>query len=163
MKAASESLIFSSKHLFEKIFIFRFPNVISHKVTHGLFHDLPIKIKKSNKIQVLGNGNQQKPYMHVDTLIKILQQLYTKKKMKNINIFNIGPDDNGIRVKDIIKKFIKLKNLKNKNFIYQKNPRGWQGDVIKYSFNITKIKNIIKFKIPSSVEAVEKTIKKIIL
>ena len=161
MKAASESIIFSSIHNFDKIFIFRFPNVISKNVTHGLFYDLPRKIKKNNVIQILGNGSQKKPYMHVDTLIKIIYDLYVNTHLEISNIFNLGPDDKGIMVKDIVNKFVKFKKIKNKKFVYQKNKNGWQGDVAKYSFDVSKLKQIIKFKIPSSIQAVDKTIKEI--
>ena len=163
MKASSESIIHANAKIFDKIFIFRFPNVISSDVTHGLFFDMQKKIKKSNKINIFGFGLQKKPYMHVDTLIKIINFLYESKKMHKTNIFNIGPDDNGITVKEIIKKFVKIKKLQNKNFTYEAKKRGWDGDVINYKFDVSKIKKILNFKIPSSIKAVEKTIKEIIL
>ena len=161
MKVASEAILSSSLDLFNKIFIFRFPNVISGDVTHGLFYDIPKKIRNNNLIKVLGNGLQTNPYMHINTLIRIIIFLYKLKKIDKINIFNIGPDDQGIKVKDIIKKFIHIKNLTNKTFKYENKIRGWKGDVVKYTFDITKIKKIITFKIPSSANAVEKTIKEI--
>jgi UDP-glucose 4-epimerase len=121
------------------------------------------KIKKSNNISVLGNGLQKKPYMHVDTLIRIIDNLYMSKKMNKNNILNIGPDDDGITVKEIINKFVKIKKLKNKVFLFESKKRGWEGDVIKYRFDVSKIKKILSFKIPSSEKAVEKTIREISL
>lgn len=161
MKASSECIIHANAKSFNKIFIFRFPNVISSDVTHGLFFDMQNKIKKSNKIQVLGNGLQKKPYMHVDTLIKIIYFLYKSKKMYKTNILNIGPEDSGVTVREIINNFIKIKKLKKKVFLFENKKRGWEGDVIKYRFDVSKIKKIINFDIPSSIKAVEKTIREI--
>ena len=62
----------------------------------------------------------KKPYIHVDDLIKILFKVYKNKTREKINIFNIGPDDTGITVRQIVNKLSKLKIFNGKKFIYEK-------------------------------------------
>jgi len=48
MKLASEGIISSAKESFlKKIFIFRFPNVVGSPSTHGIIHDLLLKLRKN--------------------------------------------------------------------------------------------------------------------
>ena len=67
MKLASEGIISAAKESFlEKIYIFRFPNVVGYPSTHGVIHDFIKRLKKNpTTLNVLGNGRQKKIYMHV--------------------------------------------------------------------------------------------------
>jgi len=161
MKVASEAFLSSARFQIKDILIFRLPNVIGPDVTHGFFYDIPNKIRRNDIVQILGNGLQKKPFMHVDHLLKIILKIYKIKYLKNINIFNVGPGDSGITVKKIINLFISLKKIKNTKFLFQHKKNGWQGDVAKYKFNNSKILKLCKFNIPSSEESVVKTIKEI--
>ena len=69
----------------------------------------------------------------------------SKKKEKSL-IFNIGPDNKGITVRDIVKIFYKEFNIKKKPQ-YQKSKKGWVGDVTNYNYS-TKLqkKKIQKLK-----------------
>ena len=50
--------------------ISRFPNVVGTPATHGVIIDLIKKLKKNKTtLNVLGNGQQNKNYLHVDDLI----------------------------------------------------------------------------------------------
>ena len=126
MKLKSEKYIENfSKKMSLKVYIFRFPNVVGKNLTHGIIFDFINKIKINKKIlNVLGNGNQQKPYSDVSEIIKCM--IYIKKlSFKNfVNYFNIGTSDKGIKVKEIVNIF-----LKNLNFtitpIYQ-NKKGME-------------------------------------
>ena len=109
MKLGSEAMISTYAIFFDKVYIARFPNVVGVDNTHGLIFDMIRKSRKTNKINVLGNGSQKKPYIHVDDLIKILFKVYKNKTREKINIFNIGPDDTGITVRQIVNKLSKLK------------------------------------------------------
>ena len=134
----------------------RFPNVVGRPFTHGVIFDLVNKLKKDKVVKVLGNGNQQKPYVHVSELISCM--IYLMMKKTKHNLYLLGPNDKGITVKKIanlIKKLFKSK----KKFIYQKNIFGWVGDVPKYSYSVKKI-NEEGFKFQnSSYDAIELAIK----
>lgn len=160
MKLSSECFLSSFSHSSQlNIFIFRFPNVIGNNLTHGIFYDMKNKIKnKKNFIKVLGNGEQQKPYSHVDEILECILYIKNKKHLEKLNYYNIGSNDSGVKVKKIVELMVKKLNS-NKKIIYQKNNYGWIGDVPKYKYLTTKTnKTGFKFKL-SSIEAVEKVIK----
>ena len=162
MKLSSESYIYASYKNFDKILIIRFPNVVGGNMTHGLLYDLVKKFKKNKKkINILGNGSQKKPYLHVSNLVSYMYSLYIKKLNSRISVFNIGPSDNGITVKEIVNNFLKLLKIKNIDVIYQKKIEGWKGDVVKYSYNNSLIRKTLNVKIPSSKKSINQAIKEI--
>ena len=158
MKNASESLLSSLSHLMKiKILIIRFPNVVGKFLTHGLIFDLFKKNRlKSQFIQILGNGKQKKQYLHVEDLIRCIMFI-KKKQKKKFDVFNIGPQDNGITVKEIVNIFLKLVSSKKKAK-YEKKDYGWPGDVKHFVYSISKAKKIgckLSFK---SISAIQKSI-----
>ena len=159
MKLASEGYLSSFSNANKaNVLIFRFPNVIGDNLTHGLLFDMKNKIQSKKKyIQVLGNGEQQKPYSHVKEIIKCMLFLKNKKLDSKLNYFNIGTNDNGIKVKNIVKEIVKKFNSKKK-IIYEKNNTGWVGDVPKYKYSTKKIKKLgFKFRYDSQ-KAIKLTI-----
>ncbi len=142
-----------------KTFIFRFPNVIGNNLTHGIIYDFIKKISYNKKIlNVLGNGDQQKPYSDVLEIINCMVFIKNKKFLQNINYFNIGTNDKGIKVRDIVNIFLKETNYGTKA-IFQRKKQGWEGDVVNYSYSTKKINKLgFKFKY-SSKQVITKTIK----
>lgn len=46
--------------------IFRFPNVVGPKLTHGVIYDFIKKLRiDPSKLNILGDGKQTKPYIHI--------------------------------------------------------------------------------------------------
>ena len=142
MKLASEGIISSAKESFlKKIFIFRFPNVVGSPSTHGIIHDLLLKLrKKSNRLRVLGNGKQKKIYMHIDDLIKSMVFIYKNSK-EDVSLFNIGPKDSGVTVNFISKEIVRSFK-KNKKIIFEKKSTVWIGDVTKFRYSTGKLKKL---------------------
>jgi len=162
MKLASEAFI-SSYSFSNKVrsFIFRFPNVVGTNLTHGVIYDLSKKILSNKKyLNVLGNGNQCKPYSSGDEIIRCIMYLIKKRHFNLVNFYNIGASDRGVKVKNIVKLLIKKFNYK-KNVVFEKNIRGWEGDIPFYSYSTKKMNKMgYKFKL-SSLSALKKTIKNI--
>ncbi len=160
MKLASEAIISSFSNLNKfRSYIFRLPNVVGRNLTHGVIYDLSNKIQKKNIkfLQVLGDGNQCKPYSHASEIIKCMLFVKSKKHTELVNHYNIGNNDIGVRVKYIVQ-LLKKKYLFDKNIVYQKSKIGWKGDVSKYQYSSKKLKKIgFKFQMNSK-EAVKKTI-----
>jgi UDP-glucose 4-epimerase len=103
MKLASEAIISSANELFlKKVIVFRFPNVIGSYATHGIIYDLINKLKNSpTKLEVLGDGSQEKSYLHVEELIDAMFFLESNVGNK-FEVFNIGPNEEiGVTVKFI--------------------------------------------------------------
>lgn len=161
MKLASENFInYFCNNYSLKSYIFRFPNVVGENLTHGIIYDFFSKKKNKQKIfQVLGNGYQQKPYSYCDEIIDCMLFLRKKKISGNIDYFNIGTNDKGIKVKEIVNIF-KSKTKLKKIIKYQNKQGGWPGDVSKYYFSTKKINKLgYKFRM-SSKEAIVKAIDK---
>ena len=67
MKLASEGYISSSiSYFLDNYIILRFPNVVGPNLTHGVVYDFKKKLDLTpNKLNVLGNGKQKKPYLYL--------------------------------------------------------------------------------------------------
>ena len=60
--------------------IFRFANIIGERGTHGVIFDFIHKLKKDNtKLEVLGNGLQEKSYMNVKDCVKAMMHIYNTR------------------------------------------------------------------------------------
>ncbi len=125
------------KKLKLKYLILRFPNVVGKPFTHGIIFDLAKKLIKNKSLNVLGNGNQKKPYVHVSELVECMYYLIKKKNQHKLYL--IGPRDKGITVKQIVK-ILKNNFRIKKRTTYQKQVYGWPGDVPIYSYNTLRLK-----------------------
>jgi UDP-glucose 4-epimerase len=156
-KLAAEALLSAYSHAFGiKCWIFRFVSVLGPRYTHGHIIDFYKKIiTKKKTIEVLGNGNQKKSYIHVSDCIDAIYKSLKYFK-DNINIINIGHDE-FITVKQSLNKIKSLMKSKKKE-IYQDNTRGWVGDNPYIYLDIKKLRKTgwkPKIKI---LEAVEDTV-----
>jgi UDP-glucose 4-epimerase len=140
MKLASEAAISAAAESYlDQVYIFRFPNVIGVPATHGVMLDFIKKLKETpDKLKVLGDGTQQKGYLHVEELVDAMLFIVSKPKNK-IEIFNIGADDKGVSVRFIAEQTVQL--ISPYAIIeYGEGNRGWVGDVPKFNFSIDKLK-----------------------
>jgi len=139
-KLASEAFIFSFSYNYNiNTYIFRFPNVVGGKSTHGIIYDFLRKLKNNpDTLEVLGNGKQEKSYLHVSDLIDAI--IFCKNKFTDLtNIFNVGGIDT-ITVKRISE--IVLEETNSPHILkFTGGDRGWVGDVPKFRYNIEKIKS----------------------
>lgn len=121
-----------------KFLILRFPNVVGKPFTHGIIFDLAKKIKKEKFINVLGDGSQKKPYVHVNEIVECMYFLANKKKNYH-SIYLLGPQSGGTKVKTIAETLKKFFNT-SKKIIYEKKKIGWKGDVPIYDYNVSRLK-----------------------
>ncbi len=138
-KLASEGLISSySENYGIQAFICRFPNVCGERTTHGILHDFVKKLKKNpNELEVLGNGQQAKPYLYVKDLVSAILYVCENGKDK-VNYFNLGGNGQ-TPVWKIAQMVIDAMGLKAQ-IRYTGGDRGWVGDVPKFAYNLDKIK-----------------------
>ncbi len=142
MKLASEASISAAveSHL-EQAWIFRFPNVIGSRATHGIIYDLLGKLAENPPaLEVLGDGTQQKPYLHVSELVDAMNFI-VQNADDRLNHFNIGVDDEGATV-DYIAKAVLLRAAPEKTIHYTGGSRGWVGDVPRFRYSIEKLANL---------------------
>jgi len=163
MKLSSEALISASLESFlDKVCIYRFPNVVGVPATHGVIFDFIKKLKKNmSKLEVLGNGYQQKTYLHVSELVEAM--LFINNNTDNgMNYYNIGAMDDGVFIKQIAEETVKVVSPDAK-INYQNADRGWVGDVPRFYYSVKKLKNLGWSPKLSSLEAIKRAVEEIAL
>jgi len=161
MKLASEALISASLESFlDKVCIFRFPNVVGVPATHGVILDFIRKLKKDpSRLEVLGNGKQQKTYLHVNELVEAM--IFINNNTGNgMHFYNIGALDDGVFVYQIAEEVVKEVSPEAKIF-YQDADRGWVGDVPSFYYSVDKLKKLGWSPKLSSLEAIKTATKEI--
>ena len=161
-KRASElALIGASKETETHLVIARFPNVVGPHLTHGLIFDLIHKERAGEKvIQILGDGSQKKPFIHVDELLEIIIRK-SEVKDKCAIIFNVAPLDQ-ITVKEITTIFDKEIDG-GVIFQFEEQREGWPGDIPEYAFDLEKSKAAGALANVTSMEAVTRAIRENLL
>lgn len=138
MKLASEAQLRAAKEAYlQRVSVFRFPNVIGVPATHGVILDFVRKlIATPDRLEVLGNGTQQKSYLHVDDLVSAM--LHIADRGEPYAVYNVGPTDDGVTVRfiaetlrDALKPAARIE--------FGEGNRGWVGDVPKFCYSVDKL------------------------
>lgn len=140
-KLASEAFIsaFSSTYGIQT-WITRFPNVVGERFTHGVIYDFIHKLQKNPEdLEVLGNGEQCKPYVYVKDLVEAILYVIDHSSEK-YNVYMIGSDSR-TKVKEIAAMVIEEMGL-NAKIRYTGGDRGWVGDVPEFRYDLTKINKL---------------------
>lgn len=140
-KLASEAFIsaFSSTYGIQT-WITRFPNVVGERFTHGVIYDFIKKLRNNpEELEVLGNGEQCKPYVYVKDLVEAILYVIDHADEK-YNVYMIGSDSR-TKVKEIAVMVIEEMGL-NARIRYTGGDRGWVGDVPEFRYDLTKINKL---------------------
>jgi UDP-glucose 4-epimerase len=143
MKLTSEKLFETLNEIrkVSNIHFFRFPNVTGNGQTHGVIKDLVRKyIDTSKSWEILGDGSQNKPYIHVNDLVEIILNEVTRSSNRDINYLNIAPDDT-LTVRQIVQ-IIENRGGLQREAVFGDQPFGWSGDVNSYSYDTHKMKSL---------------------
>ena len=141
-KAASENYVMS----FSKLYgihgiILRYANIIGPRLTHGVIYDFYKKLKKNPKeLEILGDGEQNKSYLHVDDCVEATISTVNAAK-KPFDIFNIGSEEQ-VNVKEIANIIVSELGLRDVSYKYTGGKTGWKGDVPSMLLSIDKMKRI---------------------
>lgn len=139
MKLAAEAAISAAvESSLERAWICRFPNVIGSRGTHGVIYDLVNKLlNRKDELEVLGDGTQCKPYLHVSELVDAMMFIRATAPEKRA-VYNIGPEDSGASVKFIAETVLQTAALPTP-IRYTGGDRGWVGDVPRFEYSIDKL------------------------
>ena len=139
-KLASEALISSYVSMCDmNAVIFRFPNVIGPRLTHGVVYDFVKKLRNNPKeLEILGNGTQCKPYIYVTDLVNAIVKL-TEQFEPGVDVFNISVMSEGTSVTHIAELVVDVLGLSDVEFKYTGGDRGWKGDVPRFKYDISKV------------------------
>lgn len=116
----------------------RFPNVVGPLATHGVVFDFVRRLRSDpSRLDVLGDGNQTKPYVHVAELIDGIQY-FLERLEPGVTRVNVGPTDL-VDVKGIVVEVCAAVGA-SPEVTYQDSPFGWPGDVPRYEFDTSKMR-----------------------
>lgn len=158
-KLASEALISSYVSICDmNVVIFRFPNVIGPRLTHGVIFDFIEKLQDNpHKLVVLGDGTQCKPYIYVFDLVDAIAKI-TKEWKRGEEVFNLSVISEGTTVTHIAEIVVEVLDLDNVEFCYTGGDRGWKGDVPRFKYDISKVLSTGWMPKYTSDEAVKQTV-----
>ena len=138
-KQAGEGLISSWVGTFGlQAWIFRFANIIGARGTHGVIFDFIHKLKNDpSRLEVLGNGLQEKSYMEVgdcaDAILHVMGQAD-----KPLNLYNLGSHDTA-SVRRIAEIVVDVTGCLDASIEYTGGDRGWAGDIPRARLGIEKM------------------------
>lgn len=127
-KLASEAFISSyGENYGIQSWMARFPNVVGDRATHGAIYDFVGRLRKNPaRLDVLGNGEQIKPYLHVDDLVDALFVAWAGFAGRT-NFFNVGgPTRCSVRR---MAEIAVEESGHPAEIVYGGGDRGWIGDV----------------------------------
>ena len=158
-KLCAEAMISSFVYMHSmQAIIFRFANVVGEWQSHGVVYDFIKRLKKEpEKLVVLGDGHQNKSYIHVSDVLSAVFCAIEKGFDSDIQSYNVSNDDS-ITVREIVKIILNEMNLTSTKVKYGTTPYGWIGDVPEIKLINKRIKSIgWNFKY-NSAEAIRKAV-----
>ncbi len=161
-KLASEAFICAYSFMNNiQTWIVRFPNVVGERATHGVIHDFIAKLKTNpRQLEILGDGNQKKPYLYVSDLVEAMLLIYQEAKDR-LNYYNVGVEDQ-TSVTEIAEIACEEMHLENVKLKYTGGSAGWMGDVSHYQYDLNKISSLGWRAKYSSTEAVRMAVRRIL-
>jgi len=142
-KLAGEALLASYAYMFGiHAVAFRFANVVGPRQTHGVGFDFLRRLMANpGELTILGNGLQNKSYVHVSDVVKAVL-LFAEKKTVEFDVFNISTRDS-LNVDQIADIVFDVLNLKSSDIAvkYTGGDRGWKADVPIVKLDPSKIES----------------------
>ena len=140
-KLSAEAMIQAYGEYFGiKSFSFRFVSWIGERYSHGVVFDFIKKLQKNpSELEILGDGNQKKSYLHVEDGVKaIFMAMDNMPDLKNV--VNLGHSDylNVVDLADIV---VQEMGLKKVDYRFTGGVRGWLGDSPFVHLDISKIRS----------------------
>lgn len=138
-KLGSEALLQAYSYMNDmSTLIFRFPNVVGPKLTHGVIYDFIRKLDKDKEVlHILGDGNQTKPYIYVKDLVDAMIR-FTNDIKAGVEIYNLGVLG-ATSVKKIADIICGELGLGNVEYEFSGGESGWKGDVPQFRYCLDKI------------------------
>ena len=137
-KLASEAFISSfGANYGIRAWLTRFPNVVGDRLTHGAVYDFARKLRDTpGRLEVLGDGRQTKPYLHVDDLVEAML-IALDRLDAPVNIVNIAGETR-CSVRRMAE--ITVEEAGGARIDYTGGDRGWVGDVPNVSYDTSRIR-----------------------
>jgi UDP-glucose 4-epimerase len=139
-------------------FMFRFVSWIGERYSHGVIFDFMNKLRRNPKeLEILGDGNQKKSYLHVkDGVSGLFSALDNSQDLKNL--FNLGHLDH-MNVKDLADIICDEMGLTDVEYRFTGGSRGWLGDSPFVLLDIERIMELGFKPLISIEDGVRKTVR----
>jgi UDP-glucose 4-epimerase len=123
-----------------KATVLRFANIVGERSTHGVMFDFYNKLKKNPKeMEILGDGNQDKSYLHVSDCVDAVIYAWERQK-KVYDVFNVGSLEKHT-VNELAQAMFDSLDLRPK-IRYTGTPHGWVGDLKVMLLDTTKLRSL---------------------
>lgn len=123
-----------------KTTVLRYANIYGERSNHGVMHDFFHKLKKNKeRLEILGDGRQEKSYLHVSDCIAATLLAHQKQE-KIFEIFNVGSRSR--HPVDYIAKLVCASMDAKPEFRHAGGERGWVGDVKIMQLDVSRIRKL---------------------
>jgi UDP-glucose 4-epimerase len=120
------------------VWIFRFVSILGPRYTHGHVYDFWHRLKRDpSRLQVRGDGQQQKSYLHVSDCVSAMFTA-VEKAPGPINVFNLGHAE-WLKVEESIRIIARTMKIEPR-IEYSGGERGWPGDSPKILLDTKRIR-----------------------
>jgi UDP-glucose 4-epimerase len=144
-----------------RAWILRFPNVVGHRCTHGAVHDFIQRLRADpSRLEVLGDGSQTKPYLHVGDLVEAMLTVYDKAP-EQLAVYHAAGQGR-TTVRQIAEIVVEEMGLSGIPIEYQGGDCGWLGDVPQYEYDTRRLAALGYRPRYGSTEAVRVSVQKIL-
>ncbi|MFB6136108.1 MAG: NAD-dependent epimerase/dehydratase family protein [Halobacteriaceae archaeon] len=137
-KLADEGLLSVYGHSYGfQVWTFRFANIVGPRQRGNVVPDFIEKLLADPEtLTVLGNGRQEKSYMHVEECVEAIEHV-VEHADGDVNVYNLGTKTTTSvnRIADIVSEEMGL----DPEYEYTGGDRGWTGDVPKMRLSVEKL------------------------
>jgi UDP-glucose 4-epimerase len=118
--------------------VVRFPNVVGERATHGILFDFLRKLAATpGRLDVLGDGRQQKPYLYVADLVEALCVVLERQR----EVFDVyhAAGEGSTSVREIAEIVVEAAGAPGTEIVFGGGDRGWPGDVPRFAYDTRKL------------------------
>lgn len=143
-----------------KATILRPANVVGGGANYGVIYDFVEKLRgDDSRLQVLGDGSQRKPYLHIGDCIEAIRAAVSNRKQP-FEVFNIA-NESPISVSKMAEIVIEEFGC-DADIEYEDRKRGWKGDITEIDLDTTKIRDLGWEPAMTSEETVRCTVRELL-
>ncbi len=138
-KLGAEAYVSVYAHTFGiRSVVLRFPNVVGERATHGVIFDFLRKLEADrSQLEVLGDGNQSKPYLYVGDLVDAIMVAWDKAEGPLAVFHAAGIGQTSVR--EIAEIVVAAAGDKRTKIVFTGGDRGWPGDVPRFRYDISRL------------------------
>lgn len=133
-KLASEAILHAYEQYGIEVTIFRPGNIVGPDQTHGVGFDFMRKLRADpTRLEILGDGQQSKQYLHVDDLLDAID-------LAPAGTFNVAPYY-AINVFEVARLAVQQLGLRNVHLDVQ-GGLAWPGDITRVALDCSKLEKL---------------------